>query len=355
MLARVDAGTGRVQRLFHLPTNPYRIAYAFGSLWVTGEANPSTRRYAGAVLRLDPRTGRVVRVIHGPILLGSAIAATRDGVWVGGGDVYAKGHPEKAGVRFVFRIDPRRNAVVQRVRLRSTTVIDLLGEGRGLWATGWGAVVKLSARGRVVFQQRFYGSGWSLARSPNAVWVAQPFSGNRNPRTQRPVRKLLEATISPPRLTVNELDAPPGLLSSASGVVWMSAPGGLARIVAARHPITLEPVRLGVVPNHVAAFTGGLWGAVPHNRQLVKICWSDETLGRHGDRPDGPLTGTSRSREAGSREPDADLHLVRRADRPGDQPPQVDLVDLLGLPQVPAQEQGLRLQLQVDHAALTRG
>jgi hypothetical protein len=174
MLARVDARTGRVQRLFHLPTNPYRIAYAFGSLWVTGEANPSARRYAGSVLRLDPRTGRILHVIHGPILLGSAIAATGEGLWVGGGDVYAKGHPEKAGVRFVFRIDPRRNAVVQRVRLRSTTVIDLLGEGRFLWATGWGAVVKLSPfrHGAALLRSRLV----ARARAERRLG-RQPFSG----------------------------------------------------------------------------------------------------------------------------------------------------------------------------------
>src|SRR5919198_1254452 len=53
-------------------------------------------------------------------------------------------------------------------------------------------------------------------------------------------------------------------------------------------------------------------------------------------------------------EPDADLYLVCRADRPGDQPPEVDLVDLLGLQKVRQQEQGLRLQLQVDHAPLNR-
>jgi hypothetical protein len=280
-LARVDAGTGHVQKLIRLPTNPYRVAYAFGSLWVTGEATPSTRRYAGAVLRLDPRTGRILRVIRAPILLGSAITATRDAVWVGGGDVYPKGHPNEAGVRFVFRIDPRRNAVVQRVRLRSTTVIDLLAEGNSLWATGWGAVVKLSSRGRVVYQRRFYGAGWSLARSPNAVWVAQPFSGTREPRTQRPARRLLQATIRPPRLAVNELSAPPGLLSSAGGVVWMPGPGGLVRIDAARDPVTLEPIPVGTVPNHVAAFKGGVWGTVPQKRRLVEVCWSEMSRMAH--------------------------------------------------------------------------
>lgn len=275
MLARVDAVSGRVERTFRLPVNPYRIAYGFGSLWLTGEARAVTRRYAGAVLRLDPRTGRILRVIHGPILLGSAIAATPDGIWVGGGDVYPEGHPDRSGVRFVFKIDPRRNAVTQRIRLRSTTVIDLLADGRAIWATGWGAVVKVSPRGRVLYERRFYGSGWSLARSPNAVWVSQPFSGNRFPRTQRPVRRLLQGTITPPRLTVTELEAPPGLLDSAAGIVWMTGPGGLIRIPASQRPLTLQRIPVPALPDHVAAFAGGVWGSVHHTHRLVKICWSD--------------------------------------------------------------------------------
>jgi hypothetical protein len=274
-LARVDARSGRVERTFRLPVNPYRIAYGFGSLWLTGEARAATRRYAGGVLRLDPRTGRILRVIHGPILLGSAIAATPDGIWVGGGDVYPEGHPDRSGVRFVFKIDPRRNAVTQRIRLRTTTVIDLLAEGRALWATGWGAVVKLSPRGRVLYQRRFYGSGWSLALSENAVWVAQPFSGNRFPRTQRPVRRLLQATIRPPHLAVTELDVPPGLLDAAGDIVWMTGPGGLVRIPASRRPVTLQRIPVTALPDHVAAFDGGVWGSVHHTHRLVEICWSD--------------------------------------------------------------------------------
>jgi hypothetical protein len=276
MLAQVDARSGHLQRIFRLPYSPYRIAYGFGSLWLTGEARAVTRRYVGAVLRLDPRSGRVLRVIHGPILFGAAIVTTPDGVWVGGGDVYAKGHPDKAGVRFVFRIDPRRNAVAQRLRLRSTTVIDLLAEGRSLWATGWGGVVRLSPSGRVLFQQRFYGSGWSLTRSPGSVWIAQRFSGNRFPRTQRPVRKLLQVTIRPQRLTVKELDSTPGLLSAAGGAVWLTGPGGLIRIAATDRPPTLDPIAVGVNPNQVAAFPGGVWGTVGLEHELVKICWQEQ-------------------------------------------------------------------------------
>jgi hypothetical protein len=119
-----------------------------------------------------------------------------------------------------------------------------------------------------------FGAGWSLARSPNAVWVAQPFSGNRNPRTRRPARRLLQGTIRPPRLSVTELGAPPGLLSAAAGVVWMAGPGGLVRIDATRSPRTLDSIRVGTVPNHLAAFAGGVWGTVPQEQRLVKICWS---------------------------------------------------------------------------------
>jgi hypothetical protein len=271
LLARIDARTGRVQRKFRLPNNPYRIAYGFGSLWVTGEARPSARRYAGVVLRLDPGSGRILSVIRGPILFGSAIATTSDGVWVGGGDVYAKGQWNKSGVRFVFKIDPRRNAVVRRVRIRPTTVIDLAGDGRFLWATGWGAVVKLSPSGRVLFQQRFGGSGWAMALSPGAVWVAQPFFGTRDPRTQRRARRLLKVATQPRRLSVIELDTPPADVAAAAGVVWFGA-GGLARVEAGRTPPAVTKVPLDVGPNRIAAFRGGVWIDELDKNELRKIC-----------------------------------------------------------------------------------
>jgi hypothetical protein len=270
-LARVDTRTGRVERLLRLPNNPYRIAYGFGSLWVTGEARPASRRFAGVVLRIDPRTGRVLHVIRGPLLLGAAIAATTEGIWVGGGDVYAPGHPNEAGVRYVFEIDPRRNIVVRTVRLQATTVIDLLAERRSLWATGWGGVVKLSPTGRVVFRQPFYGSGWALARGSGAVWVAQPFSGTRDPRTQRPARRLLKVTIRPRRLTTVELEVAPGDVDAGAGVVWLGV-NGLARIDGRETPPTPRKLPLDVRPNRIAAFSGGAWIDELGTTTLTKIC-----------------------------------------------------------------------------------
>jgi hypothetical protein len=270
-LVRVDARSGRVQRILRLDVDPYRLAYGFGSLWITGET--SARRYQGALLRVDPRSGHVVQVIRGPRLFGAAVATTADAVWVGGADIYAQGQGDKTVARFVFKIDPERNAVVRQVHLTPTTVIDLIGDGRSLWATGWGAVVKLSTTGRLLFQQRFGGSGWALALAPGAVWVAQPFFGNRrNPQEQRPARRLVRLMTSGlPRVTVVELDGPPGDVSAAEGAVWVGA-GGLVRIDGTRTAPTLTKVAPGVVPNRIEAFPGGAWVAELDTNELSKIC-----------------------------------------------------------------------------------
>jgi len=272
-LVRIDARSGRVLRMFRLPVNPYQLAFGFGSLWVTGETN--NRRYQGRLLRIDPSTGRVLRLIRGPQTLGAKIATTSDAVWIGGADVFPPGHSERAGVRFVYKIDPRRNVVVRRVQLPAqSTVIALHGDGRALWSVGWWGVVKLSAAGRVLFFQRIDGSGWSLAQTPGAVWVAQPFFGSRPVRKQdRPARRLLRiATSGVRRISVLELQTQPGHVSSADGVVWVMANGGLARMDAAEMSPTLTSVPVDFSPNYHVAFGGGLWLSDLRANRVHKVC-----------------------------------------------------------------------------------
>jgi hypothetical protein len=272
-VARVDARSGRLLGTVPLPVNPYQLALGFGSLWVTGETND--RRYRG-VLRIDPRSGRVLTVIRSSMPpVGSKLAATSDAVWVNGADVYPKGQEEKAGVRYVYKIDPRRNAVVRRVRLATTTTIALLGEGDSLWATGWGAVVKLSRSGRLLFEQRFGGSGWSMARTRGAVWVAEPwFGGPLDRRQNRPSRRLLKiATSGPRRVTILELPGQPRGVSAAAGVVWLSAIGlSLARIAAAETPPVVTEVPVNLTPTWLEAFPGGVWVAELEKKRVSKIC-----------------------------------------------------------------------------------
>ena len=41
----LHARSGRVQRIFGLPLSLYRLAYGFGSLWLTGENERATHSY----------------------------------------------------------------------------------------------------------------------------------------------------------------------------------------------------------------------------------------------------------------------------------------------------------------------
>jgi hypothetical protein len=194
-------------------------------------------------------------------------------VWINGADIYPKGHQEKAGVRWVYKIDPLRNAIVRQVRLASTTTIDLLGEGDSLWATGWGAVVKLSRSRRVLFEQRFGGSGWSMMLTPGAVWVAEPwFGGPLDRRQNRPAKRLLKIARSGPRqVTVVELDTQPGAVSAAGGVVWISGNGGVARIAATDTPPTLTTA-VDLVPSYLEAVPGGVWVSELDRNRVSKVC-----------------------------------------------------------------------------------
>jgi hypothetical protein len=272
-VARVDARSARVERVLRLPIDPYQLAVGFGSLWVTGQTND--QRYRG-VLRIDPRSGRVVRVIRGPRALGSKLAATSRAVWVGGADIYPKGHSEKAGVRFVYEIDPRRNAVARRVRLPGqATVIALVGAGSSLWSVGWWGVVKLSASGRVLFRRPIDGSGCSLALTPGVVWVAQPWLGTRPVRRQdRPARRLLRIPVAAPsREAVVELMNQPGGVSAAARVVWVGGNGQLERLNAATLPPTPTSVRLKLIPNYHVAVPGGVWVSERYTNRVSKVCY----------------------------------------------------------------------------------
>jgi hypothetical protein len=271
-VARVDARSGRLTRVLRLPIDPYQLAVGFGSLWVTGATNDP--RYRG-VLRVDPRSGRVLRVIRGPRALGSKLAATSRAVWVGGADIYPKGHSERAGVRFVYEIDPRRDAVVRRVRLPGqATVIALVGAGSSLWSVGWWGVVKLSASGRVLFRHPIDGSGWSLALTPGVVWIAQPWLGERPVRRQdRPARRLLRIPVAAPsRESVVELQDQPGGVSAAAGVVWVGANGQLERLNAAELQPTPTSVRLKLIPTYHVAFPGGVWVSERYTNRVSKVC-----------------------------------------------------------------------------------
>jgi Polyphosphate kinase C-terminal domain 2/Polyphosphate kinase C-terminal domain 1 len=183
-LVRIDAHSGEVERVLRLPVDPYQLAFGFGSLWVTGYT--SNRKYQDRLLRIDPTTGRVLRAIRGPRVLGSKVATTSAAVWINGADIFPNGHSERAGIRFVYKVDPRRSAVVRRIQLPSqATVIDLMGAGSSLWSVGWWGLVKLSASGRVLFHEKTHAKLCLAVRAEEEGLrrYAHIGTGNYNPDT----------------------------------------------------------------------------------------------------------------------------------------------------------------------------
>jgi hypothetical protein len=102
-LARIDSASGRLHS-FPVPVDTMRLAYGFGSVWITGD---------GKVVRVNVASGRVMSIIRGPRMFGPAIAATADGVWVGGADIYAGGQGDKTLMRGIY------NKVVRHTRIAS--------------------------------------------------------------------------------------------------------------------------------------------------------------------------------------------------------------------------------------------
>jgi hypothetical protein len=273
-LLALDPNSGRLRRTLRLPVTPMRFVAGFGSLWLTGAGGG--RRYSG-VLRLDPSSGRILDVIRGADAVGSALAATKRTIWVAGADTFPPGHEERSGVYFVYRIDPRRGAVVQRVRLPRSTSIDLLGDGPAVWVTGWRAVVKLSEAGRVLFRQPIVGAGWSLARAGEGVWVAHTFYGSRRDRNPPPARELLRIREhSKPHLTPIALAESPWDVSAAAGVAWAAAGKSthqVLRVADKRTPSTptAVPVPGGIVQG-IQAVQNGAWVTQLKPNRLSKIC-----------------------------------------------------------------------------------
>lgn len=270
----LDETTGRTVRTVRLPVDPTQFTVAFGSLWVIGASND--RRFRG-VLRIDPKSGRVLQAIRASRAYGSRITATTTAIWVGGADVYAKGRSDRAGVRFVYRIDPRTNAVVYRVRLpRGMTVLDLEPEGSSLWVSGWWGVARLSDSGRTRFHRAFAGAGWAMAVTRRAVWVSMPWSGTPYQRRQdasHRAQQILRINRLVGQAPVSEIDLQdqPGTVAAAGGIVWTVDRRGLARIDDTTAPPVVVPTGLGNVATHLAPFRGGVWIVESDRNRVTKV------------------------------------------------------------------------------------
>jgi serine/threonine-protein kinase len=154
-LVRVSLPTRQVTRIEHLPWVPGDVATAGNAVWVVHDIGQE-------VIRFDARTGRVAGRFD---IHGDPSGANSDGV------AYADGSLWLSRLTGVVRVDPRTGRVVHRYAAPSRYLVSADG---AIWAgePGSGRIWKIDpATNRVVRQQKLHGWLSDLAVGGGAVWA----------------------------------------------------------------------------------------------------------------------------------------------------------------------------------------
>jgi DNA-binding beta-propeller fold protein YncE len=136
-VVRIDPGTMRATARVRVDGIP--LAFGFGSVWVltddvvTGVSN---------VIRIDGRTNRILATVRLPGE-GSTLTAARSGVWVTQG-------PGDSPGRFLWKLDPGSNTVVEKVLLGPPSALDdvAVAADGSIWVTEFDRdlVIRIDAR-----------------------------------------------------------------------------------------------------------------------------------------------------------------------------------------------------------------
>jgi ABC-type transport system substrate-binding protein/predicted Ser/Thr protein kinase len=154
-LVRVSLRTRRVTRIDRLPWVPGNVAAGGDSVWVVQDAGQE-------VIRLNARTGRVAGRFE---IRGDASDSNADGV------VYANGSLWISRGTSVVRVDPRTGRVVHRLAAPARYLLHADG---AIWAgePGSGRIWKIDpATNRVVQHQKLHGWLSDLAVGGGSVWA----------------------------------------------------------------------------------------------------------------------------------------------------------------------------------------
>ena len=321
---------------FSTTSTPTDIAAGAGALWIGNafrEGQFSSTSYPQSVSRLDPDSRVVVDTIPLPrpgvvqynpkggwLRPLEHIAVTSDAVWVVGAD------------QGVYRIDPRTNKLVGRVK--GIEAVGIAAGGGGVWVIEYGdaAVARIDPRTNTITQRipvASQGLG-SLAVGARDLWAADPFDGlvwriDPGPNHQRTI----------------PLDVGVTWVAVGAGAVW--ATNELAGLVYRIDPSTnkAQIVHRTAAPATVAVGGGAAWVSVagpPSSGTALpsSVCSkiarrrggkpavpdrlrsSAEGLGHRCDPPDG---GGDPARPRAASLPGRRVHdrlpVLRRLDRPG--------------------------------------
>ena len=321
---------------FSTTSTPTDIAAGAGALWIGNafrELPFSSTSYPQSVSRLDPDSRVVVDTIPLPrpgvvqynpeggwLRPLEHIAVTSDAVWVVGAD------------QGVYRIDPRTNKLVGRVK--GIEAVGIAAGGGGVWVIEYGdaAVARIDPRTNTITQRIPVASKGlsSLAVGAQDLWAADPFDGlvwriDPGPNRQRTIPLDVGVTwvavgagavwatnelaglvyrIDPStnKAKIVHRTAAPATVAVGGGAAWVSAAGRPSSGTA-----------LPILDLRPAARRRGGQPAVPDRLRSPA-----EGLGHRCDPPDG---GCDQARPRAASLPGRRIHdrlpVLRRLDRPG--------------------------------------
>jgi DNA-binding beta-propeller fold protein YncE len=241
-----------------VPGNPQRLAFGFGTVWVTNSN--------GTVSRIDPAVDQVVATIPLPRAgrRPEAIATGAGMVWVA------------ASAGMVWRIDPARNRVVGQVDTGRLLYkpISLAVQDDAVWmvccanaAPGRhpdGKLIRIDpVAGRVTARITVRGDPFAVAAEPGAVWVATAQgAAERVDRATNQVTAVIPA------------GGPLGgsqAVAVGHGGVWLADPGD--SVVLRVDPATNRTVaRIPVAgAHHLALDDAGVWVVSGYEAALVLV------------------------------------------------------------------------------------
>lgn len=226
----------------------------FGSLWAAECSEPSA-----AVLRVDPRTGRLqARVPLTDLLINEegSVAAAEGSVWV-----VTKG----SGKRLV-KVDPKTNRVVGRYALPDGVTAVRAGLG-ALWATNAanGELLRIEPRtAKLVATIRVGAGARFFAVGAGAVWVQNNLDGTVS-------RVSAETNAVVATIPVDSTPVDGGDLAVGGGYVWARVSSWLVSQIDPATNAVIARYGPGAGSGSVAAGDGALWISAHDVDQVFRL------------------------------------------------------------------------------------
>jgi YVTN family beta-propeller protein len=265
---RVDPRTNRVVgKPLRVPADAEAIAVGERALWVTrGAPGDLAGPHKDTVTRIDPASGRTVatiRVRRAPL----DVAATPGAVWV-----------TNSSGDSVARIDPQTNRLAGRPVVTGASPQSLAVGGGSLWVANHDALTVTpidQASGKVVAQIPVPSEPHRVAYGAGAAWV-----GNWHDNSVSRIDPHTNRVVGSP-IPIGSHHA--GNLAAGAGDLWVTsdyrANGAAEDVVVVVVVVRIDPqanravetIAVGGHPIDVAATQGAVWVSVANPGRLLRI------------------------------------------------------------------------------------